>query len=438
MSHLTRRYATLLVLYATQYLGVGFITIGLIAILRDGGTSLETLGALTLIGLIWPLKVLWAPVLDRFGSATRGHYRSWLLVLQTGLVLTLLALLPFDRPGANLGAVVLVCAGYVFLSATQDIAVDAIAVRLLGADERGTGNGVQLAGVSLGTVLGGGVCLVVYDRAGWTAAIALLAVLTAAGLITVWRFREPPRTDPLPGTGTAYRALLSVFGQPGCRQWTFAVVTLVYIGSGAAWALVTPALVDAGWTESRIGIVTGVIVSIPAIVAGLVAGGFISRAGRSPVLVGGGILLAVTTLGLLPLLTGRTPLGGTVLALCAFMAAYTAVNVVVYTVNMDYSRPGTAGTDFTVLSAFGLACSFVASSIGLTAAAWVGYPPVAVAAIVLVGAGVALGVRHQRRHPVHAAAATDTAATDTAVAGAGAGAPTGIDAAIAGTAQPSL
>src|SRR5690606_8655201 len=89
----TRRYATLLMLYVTQYLGVGFITIGLIAILRDGGTSLETLGALTLIGLIWPLKVLWAPVLDRFGSDTRGHYRSWLLVLQSGLVLTLLALL---------------------------------------------------------------------------------------------------------------------------------------------------------------------------------------------------------------------------------------------------------------------------------------------------------------------------------------------------------
>lgn len=412
---MTRRYATLLVLYATQYLGVGFITIGLIAILRDGGTSLETLGALTLIGLIWPLKVLWAPMLDRFGSAARGHYRSWLLVLQTGLVLTLLALLPFDRPGDHLGAIILVCAGYVFLSATQDIAVDAIAVRLLATEERGTGNGVQLAGVSLGTVVGGGVCLVVYDRAGWTAAIALLAVLTAAGLLTVWRFREPARTDPVPGTGAAYRALLSVFAQPGCRQWTFAVVTLVYIGSGAAWALVTPALVDAGWTQARIGIVTGVIVSIPAVVAGLVAGGFVARVGRARVLVGGGALLALTTLGLLPLLAGQAPLGGTVTALCAFMAAYTAVNVVVYTVNMDYSRPGTAGTDFTMLSAVGLAFSFVSSSIGLTAAAFIGYPPVAVAAIALVGAGVLLGVRHQRRHPAAARAATGVGAGADAV-----------------------
>src|SRR5690606_27612309 len=90
-----RDAVTLLMLYVTQYVGVGFITIGLVAILRDGGTPLETLGALTLIGLVWPLKVLWAPLLDRYGSRTRGHYRSWLLVLQSALVVALPPLLPF-------------------------------------------------------------------------------------------------------------------------------------------------------------------------------------------------------------------------------------------------------------------------------------------------------------------------------------------------------
>jgi predicted MFS family arabinose efflux permease len=397
-----RRNATLLMLYVTQYVGVGFITIGLVAILRDGGTPLETLGALTLIGLVWPLKVLWAPLLDRYGSRSRGHYRSWLLVLQSGLVVTLLALLPFDRPGDRLGAVMLVCTAYVLFSATQDIAVDAIAVRLLAEGERGAGNGVQLAGVSLGTVLGGGVCLVAYDAFGWSAAVLLLAALTAAGLVTVWRFREPERVDRLDGTGTAYRALLSVFRQPGCRQWMFAVVTLLYVGAGAAWALVTPALVDAGWSEARIGVVTGVVVSIPAVVAGLVAGGLVSRLGRGRVLASAGALLALSTLGLLPLLAGRAPVVATTLALCAFMAAYTAVNVVVYTVNMDYSRPATGGTDFTMLSSVGLAVSFVAAAAGLSGAAWVGYPAVAVGAVVVLAGGLVLGLRHQRRYGPHA------------------------------------
>ncbi|MEU4644344.1 MFS transporter [Micromonospora sp. NPDC023814] len=390
------RLGTLTALYVTQYLGIGFITVGLTAILRDGGTSLDTLALLQFVGLVWPVKFLWAPILDRYGSRRRGHYRSWLLVLQGGLVLALLALLPFDRPAEQLGPVVAICVAYVFLSATQDIAVDAVAVRLLSERARGAGNGIQVAASYVGNLLGGGACVIVYDRFGWVPAILLLAVLTAVGLLVVWRFREPARADRV-RTGQAYRALLSVFGQPGCRWWTFGVVPLVYTGAGAAYALVTPALVDADWSLERIGVVTGVVTSVPAVAAGLVAGVGIGRFGRAGVLVAGGVALAASTAMLLPLMNGRAPLGGTVAALCCFMAGYTVANVVLYTVNMDYSRPGTGGTDFTVLSSFGLVCSFVAAAVALAAAGQVGYPAVAVAAIVLVGLGVAVGVAHQRR-----------------------------------------
>ena len=98
----------------------------------------------------------------------------------------------------------------------------------------------------LGNLLGGGACVLVYDRYGWVPAIGLLAALTAVGLLVVWRLREPARIARVPGAGQAYRALLSVFGQPGCRWWTFGVVPLVYTGAGAAYALVTPALVATG------------------------------------------------------------------------------------------------------------------------------------------------------------------------------------------------
>jgi predicted MFS family arabinose efflux permease len=403
------RLGTLTALYVTQYLGVGFITVGLTAILRDGGTSLDTLALLQIVGLIWPIKFLWAPMIDRYGSRHHGHYRSWLLVLQSALVLALLALLPFSSPADALGPIIAICAAYVFFSATQDIAVDAVAVRMLAASARGTGNGIQVAASYLGNLLGGGACVLVYDQFGWVPAIGLLAAMTAVGLLVVWRFREPPRTDRVERVGAAYRALLSVFGQPGCRWWTFGVVPLVYVGAGMAYALVTPALVDAGWSLGRIGVVTGVVTSAPAIVAGLVAGLGIGRFGRGGVLVVGGVALTVSTLLLLPLMNGRAPLGATVAALCCFMVAYTVANVVLYTVNMDYSRPDTGGTDFTVLSSFGLVCSFVAASVGLAAADRVGYPAVAVAAIVLVAAGVALGLAHQRRFPHQPVAAPPAA-----------------------------
>lgn len=387
------------VLYTTQYLGIGFITTGLVAILRAGGTSLDTLALLQFVGLVWPIKFLWAPVIDRFGSQRRGHYRSWLLVLQAGLVLCLLAMAPLTEPAEQFAAVITLCVGYVFLSATQDIAVDAIAVRMFSGGRRGDANGIQISASYLGNILGGGACVIIYDRYGWVPAVVLLAALTALGLVVVWRLREPQRADRLPSTRHAYRALFSVLRQPGCPQWTFAVVPLFYVGAGASYALITPALVDAGWSLTRIGVVTGIVAGVPAIAAGLVAGRLIALSGRSRVLILGAICLAVSTIALLPMLSGYVPTALTITAICLFLAAYTIANVVLYTVNMDYSRPANGGTDFTVLSSFALICSFVASSAGLTAAAWFGYPAVALASLALVAAGAFLGVRHQRRHP---------------------------------------
>ncbi|WP_435201700.1 MFS transporter [Janibacter sp. GS2] len=395
------RFRLITALYFTQWLGVGFLTIGLVAILREGGTSLATLGLLQTIGIIWPLKFLWAPLIDRYGSRRIGHYRSWLIPLQLGLVLSLLALTPFVGPSDHLGPIIVICALYVVFSATQDIAADALVVRLLTAGERGLGNGIQVGGNYLGSVVGGGLAVLVYDRFGWVAAILLLAVLTATALGVVIAYREPERELVVERPG--YRDLLTVFRQKGCRSWTFLVVPLYYVGAAVGYAIVSPALVDAGWSLTRIGIVTGVVASVPAVLTSLGAGWLVGRLGRRRTLVLGGLLLALSSLGLLPLALGSATTLWTSLALCLFMATYAMANVVVYTINMDYSRADSAGTDFTTLTSFALAISFIAAGLALGLAQLVGYPGVLVASIVLVLIGTALGARHQQRHGVTAA-----------------------------------
>jgi predicted MFS family arabinose efflux permease len=394
------RYGLLATLYVSQYVGVGFLTVGLVSILREGGTSLQTLGLVQLLGLIWPLKFLWAPLIDSRGSRRRGHYRSWVLLLQAGMVASLLALLPFAPPAdgaAPVGGLLAVCAVYVMFSATQDVAADAIAVRLLGPHEHGTGNGIQVAGSYAGTVLGGGACVLVYDVAGWSAAVLLLAALTGAALAVVLRFREPDRLTPPPPTRAAFGALWSVFREPGCRWWALVVVPLLYCAAAGAYALVTPALVDAGWSLARIGVVTGVVTSVPALVAALAGGVLTSRWGAARVLTLGCMALVTSIAALVPLLVGRAPLVGTTLALCAFLAAYTVVNVVVYTVNMRLARPDTAGTDVTVLTSSALVSSFLASAIALGTASWIGYPATAAGAALLAVAGAVVGHRHLAR-----------------------------------------
>ena len=126
----SRTFALLGGLYASQYLGIGFFYTARVALLRQRGVPLEQLGVIQVLGLLWGAKFLWAPLLDRHGSRRHGHYRGWLLVLQPAIVVALLALVPLD-PVADFGALLLLAGAVAALSATQDIAADAIAIRVL-------------------------------------------------------------------------------------------------------------------------------------------------------------------------------------------------------------------------------------------------------------------------------------------------------------------
>jgi MFS transporter, PAT family, beta-lactamase induction signal transducer AmpG len=175
------RYRLLAVLYGSQFIPLAFFLYGLSAVLRERGVALERIALLQLVALVWVVKFAWAPLVDRYGSRRLGHYRGWLLVLQALLAGVVLVLVPLDV--AQDLAVVLALVGVIaLLSATQDIATDATAVRLLAPSERGIGNGIQKAGGYFGLVMGGGGVLIVFDRWGWGAALAVLAGLTALPL----------------------------------------------------------------------------------------------------------------------------------------------------------------------------------------------------------------------------------------------------------------
>lgn len=364
-----RTFALLAGLYVSQYLGIGFFYTALVAILRERGAALDQLGAVQILGFVWAAKVLWAPLLDRFG----GRYRRWLLVLQPAIVLGFLALTLFD-PVADFGPLMVVCALVVALSATQDVAADALAVRALAAADRGVGNGIQTAGGYLGNALGGGAVLVVYDRLGWPAALVTLAVLAAIPIWQVVRYAEPPRpaTGPRPG----FRALLSIFGEPGVARWAFGVLPLLWIGASAAYALTTPMLVDAGWDLGTIGVVTTVVAGSCAMAAAAGSGLVVQRLGRRRAIIVFGAVQAGAVLGLLPLAAGLAQPLLVGVAVCLMHASYAAVLTVVSTVNMDLSRASTAGTDYTVLSSVAFVASLLAGTIALTAAQRLGYPAV--------------------------------------------------------------
>ncbi|WP_375425082.1 MFS transporter [uncultured Friedmanniella sp.] len=379
-----RRTFTLLSgLYVSQFLGVGFFFTALVAILRDRGASLEQLSTIQALGLVWAVKVFWAPLLDRYGSRRRGHYRGWLLVLQPLIAVSLLAMIGLD-PVGDFGPMMALAALVVLFSATQDIAADALAVRILAPTDRGIGNGIQVGGGYLGTILGGGAVLVVYDTWGWAAAIGTLVVLTLLPTWLVLRYREPLRTDE-PTSRPGYRDLLTVFRQPGVVRWSLVLLPVLWLGVGGSYALVTPMLVDAGWSLSRIGLTTTILAGSGALLAALGSGLLVRRFGRKPMMLVLGSVQVLAVLALLPLAGGRPSDLVATVAVCAMNAAYAAMSTVVYTINMDFCRPTNAGSDFTLLTTVSFVASLAAGALALNVAGAVGYSTTLVAAAVLLG-----------------------------------------------------
>jgi PAT family beta-lactamase induction signal transducer AmpG len=146
------------------------------------------IGMSGLLALPWALKFLWAPAVEAHFSARYGQRRSWILPMQLLGIGTLILIACFDpyRLATTEGVTQFFILMFMvnLFAATQDIATDGLAVRLLGFHERGLGNGVQVAGYRLGLVIGGGLLLYLIGTWDWR-----WSFLALAGLMLVLTFR---------------------------------------------------------------------------------------------------------------------------------------------------------------------------------------------------------------------------------------------------------
>lgn len=250
------QWALFISLYTTQYIGIGFMLVSLVGILRQRGTSLEDLSILYLVGLPWILKFAWAPLVDRFGFKKWGHYRSWLLILQLLMTLLLLLLSQLSLDD-QLNQIAIIGMLFAVCSATQDIAVDALASREFDKPQRGLINGIQLAGGLFGNVIGGGLVLILYPHIGWQGAFFLMAVITSISWFQLLFFREQhlvPIEKAL-SVGQTFRHLVSFWRGKGL--W-FLLVFTSGLGIPMIYAILTPMMMDAGKSLSDVGLILNV------------------------------------------------------------------------------------------------------------------------------------------------------------------------------------
>ncbi len=244
-------------LYTSQLLGISFVITALPAILRDSGVGLGKIGLIYGLGLFWSINFLWAPLVDRFGSQKHGHYRSWILIMQMLLILVMISASFFTVPD-QLSILMLFFAFIAAFSATQDIAADALAVTILKPEERGLGNSIQAAGNLIGSMIGGGLVLITYQWLGWQGSMLILAAGIALPLITILAYRERQAPADSRKEKIDYSVLIRFFYRP--RIWCWIPVLLAFRTSNMInYGLLSPLLVDLGWSLGRIGFAINIV-----------------------------------------------------------------------------------------------------------------------------------------------------------------------------------
>jgi MFS transporter, PAT family, beta-lactamase induction signal transducer AmpG len=387
-------------LYVTQFLPVAFFFMGLPAILRSEGRSLEEIGALYLLGFVWVLKIFWAPVVDRFSLPALGRYRGWLIITQSGMILLLLVIGQIGSAD-DLGQLLVLSLLLTVFAATQDIATDALTIRLLPAEKRSWGNSVQVAGGLIGIMLGGGATLVLYERVGWQGCFLLMSAFLCAALIQVLALREPKswafNVEPV-----GYSRLWRLWKRPGTGRWAVTMLTLP-IGIGMTFGLLTPMLIDIGWPMDSVGFAINIVGSLVGLVAVFVMGWLVQRYGRRRMIVSAAFAQAIAILAIVPLATGSTFTWQILPGLLGVFLIYNPLATVMLTVMMDKCDPNSAGTDFTAQYSLYSFVGFASGAVALNLASSLGYTAaVVLASAIAAMAGVlalALFPREEGRQP---------------------------------------
>ncbi|MGW6117642.1 MFS transporter [Nocardia sp. NPDC055165] len=370
-------------LYFAQGLPFGFFTQALPVVLRESGYSLVAISASGVLFLPWALKFLWAPYVDRYGTR-----RTWLLVLQllSAAVALVLACLDLSSSLRWLFAGIVVVN---LLSATQDVATDGVAVRLLGPRERGLGNGIQVGAYRIGMIVGGGALLWLFALAGWRALFLAMAALIVLTTVPVWLMRERVADRlPAPKPARLLGAWWTRLRRPGMLAF-IALIGAFKFGDSMAAALTGPFLSDAGLGLSEIALIKGVLSSAGAL-AGAAMGGWLAyRYGRRQALLIGGV---TQTASIALYLVASLGLGGFELLVAASLAEHIfggAATVAVFALMMDASESEHAGSDYTLL-----ACAIVVvqGTAGMAAGLigdLAGYPTLFATGLILSGLGCA-------------------------------------------------
>jgi PAT family beta-lactamase induction signal transducer AmpG len=250
--------------------------------MTTAGVSLTAIGVFSLLNAPYSLKFVWSPLLDRFVPPFLGRRRGWILITQI-LLLISIALMSLHDPKAGLKALGINALVIAFLSASQDIGIDAYRTDILTQRELGPGTSVYVLGYRIALILTGWLALVLADRLSWPTTYVVMSTLMIIGVVTTLRVREPVLRDAKPKTMTEAVVLpfREFFQRSGLGSGILVLLFIVLykLPDSLTDNMKTSFLLKTGFSQSEIGAVLGFAGIVATIAGGLLAGWVIARIG---------------------------------------------------------------------------------------------------------------------------------------------------------------
>ncbi len=296
--------------------------------LARSGIDKSTIGFISWVALLYGLKFVWSPLVDRFSlpfiGYKLGQRRSWILLAQAGVIAGLLLMSGTD-PQTQLYLLVYAALLVAFSSATQDIAIDAWRIEAMPVESQGVMSGTYQMGYRLGMLLAGGGAFTLAHYYSWSTAYSVLALCMLVGVVTTLLIPEPERNISKETWQSEEKvinfleesahmphklrmvyawfigAVICPFADFFKRSGHYAFFILLFIGvfrisDISMGIMANPLYVDVGYTDLQIGLVTKTIGPIVTIAGALIGGAMVVRYGVFPILNLGASIVILTNL----------------------------------------------------------------------------------------------------------------------------------------------
>jgi PAT family beta-lactamase induction signal transducer AmpG len=308
--------------------------------LRQAGIQRGTIGMLAWVGILFSVKFLWAPVIDRVPppllQGLLGRRRGWMLLAQLGIAVGLFNI-SLCEPSAGVRPLALWALFTTFCAATQDIALDAWRIESAPLSQQGAMLGAYQIGYRVALIVGGAGALALAAKAGWHASYAIMMALVSVGVLTTLLVPEPASAAPPESVAREERVIAWLErrshwpqGLRHAGEWLLtavicpltdfsarygarlALLTLAFIAvyrltEFAMGSMVNPFYIDRGFTLTQIATVVKLYGLMMSLVGVLLAGVLIARLGLLRSLLLGSVLIILSNLGYALLASAPTP-----------------------------------------------------------------------------------------------------------------------------------